>query len=371
MKTMRLFVLIAGLGMILSAGFEVGEVSGGVEALNYGVKPPDGFVPRPRPTSGHTVSRAQATRSISMRSMYQVTVAGYRDILHYDDSSKLKIFRYIENQEIYIFNFPSLHEQAMALNRIAALIEKLDLPENRVIPLGEMNQYYESNHLNPDTFYFGHNYNSVDLAEFFTLAERGNISLNDQEKRFLAALRDLRIIEKRNNSNADQSAGASVAYKSVYPKVAVLTLSNLQDDNPDTEELDFVNMPMRCTILRHELSHGEFYTNSKYRKFTQKFWQKIMQNKDREAFRQFLKSKGYDGDDEFLMANEMQAYLMHSPNPRAFSAQSVGLSEQRINELRKMFLEQGDPVTDSWTLRTFYPREKISRKHRRDIECAF
>ncbi len=359
--------------MLASAIFSAGLVHGGIESYDYGVKPPEGFVPRPRAMRPHSVTREKATRSVMLsNSKHQVTVGAYREILH-EHSDRLKIYRYVENKDIYIFNFPSLHEQAMALNRIAALIEKLDLPQNRVIPIHEMNDYYKDNHLNPDTFYFGHNYNSVDLADFFSLAARGDIDLNEQEDRFLTALTDLGIIEKRDSTDIKKASNAlsPVSYKSVYPKVAVLTLSNLQDDNPETAELDFVDISMRCTILRHELSHGEYYTNSKYRKFTHKFWHKIMRQEDRAAFRAFLKSKGYDDQDDILMANEMQAYLMHSPNPRAFSARSVGLPEERIQALRQAFLQQGIGSTDSWTLRTFYPTEDISKRHRKDIECDF
>ena len=59
-------------------------------------------------------------------------------------------------------------------------------------------------------------------------------------------------------------------------------------------------------------------------------------------FSAFLKSLDYNAEDEELMANESQAFLMHTPDGRAFSAASVGLSEAALANLRSRF-RTGEP----------------------------
>lgn len=281
---------------------------------------------------------------------------GYSEILHHVGDT-LKIFRVEPNPRIYVFDFPNLRTQGLALNRIAGLVEKQDLPGDRVIRQSELDAYFANKHVNPDTFYFGHNYNGVDVAEFFNLVARDGLELNPGEADFLRSLLRHGILVKHRK-----------IYKLADPPVVILSISQPQDDNPNTEELDFVTLGMRCTILRHELSHGEWSTNARYRRFVRDFWRHSMNNTDRQAFRAFLSSKGYDDQDQDLMANEMQAYLMHSPNPRAFSAERVGIPQERIDELRRNFLKKSP---SSWTISYFFPKNRAGQSAPADLTCNF
>ena len=280
----------------------------------------------------------------------------YSELLHKVEK-KAKIYRLRDNPRIFLVDFTSLHEQAQTLNRVASLLEKEDLPNNRVIHQSELDSYFKIKHLNPDTFYFGHNYDAEDLAEFFNMVQRDRLKLNPYEQRFLNMLRDLRVLEQHRG-----------VYKVPDPPRAVVTFTQTQNDNPASKDLDFVNMAIRCTVLHHELSHGEFSTNPRYRRLTRDFWRLTMTEHDRAAFRSFLHARGYNASNDELMANEMQAYLMHSPNPRAFSPKRVGLSAKRVKELRDKFLEQ---ASVSWMLQAFYPKERISWRRRADITCDF
>jgi hypothetical protein len=286
----------------------------------------------------------------------RVIDAGYSEILH-AVSKEPKLYRFRSNPRIYVLDFPSLHQQALTLNRVASLFEKMGMPENRVIHQGELDEYFKTNHLNPDTFYFGHNYRATNLAEFFNMVNRDNIHLNPEERRFLQMLVDLRVLVQQRG-----------VYKVPDPPLVILTITQLQKDNPATPELDFVDMSMRCTVLRHELSHGEFATNPLYRKLTRDFWRQTLTNADRAAFRAFLLSKGYNDKDDELMANETQAYLMHSPNPRAFSAERAGLTQARVDELRKKFLEH---ASVSWVLQELFPKGRISPRRRAELTCDY
>jgi hypothetical protein len=91
-------------------------------------------------------------------------------------------------------------------------------------------------------------------------------------------------------------------------------------------------------ILHHELSHGEYFTDPAYAAFTRRYWQTVLSEDDRSRFRSFLGRQQYDTGLEDLMMNEMQAYLMHTPDVHFFSARAVGLAEDRLGHLRAVFL---------------------------------
>jgi len=296
------------------------------------------------------------TRSIPSPTLPKVVDIEYSELLH-RVAKEAQIYRLRDNPRIFLVDFVSLHEQAQTLNRVASLIEKKEMPDNRVIHQSEMDAYFKANHLNPDTFYFGHNYRAEDLAEFFTMVQRDHLNLNAYEQRFLQMLQDLGVLEQQRG-----------VYKVPNPPRVIVTFTQIQRDNPASPELDFVDMSIRCTVLRHELSHGEYSTNSRYRRLTHDFWRRTMTDQDRAAFRAFLGSKGYDEGNDELIANEMQAYLMHSPNPRAFSPERVGLSAARVKELRDQFLAR---AAESWMLQVFYPKEKVSPRRRADLNCDF
>src|SRR5205807_1326503 len=66
----------------------------------------------------------------------------------------------------------------------------------------------------------------------------------------------------------------------------------------------------RATILRHELSHGEYFTNPVYAAFVHRFWTQTLTPGERDRIRRYLQSQGYDSGLEDVMENEAQAYLM-------------------------------------------------------------
>jgi hypothetical protein len=99
----------------------------------------------------------------------------------------------------------------------------------------------------------------------------------------------------------------------------------------------FVDASGRQSLLRHELSHGEFFTVPAYADFSRRFWNQEMAETDRAAFRNFLIRQGYDPKDEDLLINEMQAHLMHTTDMRYFNARDCGLPRARVDTLRALF----------------------------------
>lgn len=258
-------------------------------------------------------------------------IAGYAEILG-NVSRELRLFRYAGNPDILILDFPSLHAQALALNRIAALVEKSGAPRDRVLSDSEFQGFLQASGARFDTFYYGHDYRAADLVRFFNLARSGGIALNPAEEELAGILVDQEVMRAETG-----------LFRPIEPGKALITLVQVQPDNPETAAPDGVDVRLRDTILRHELSHGEFFTNRTYRDYATRFWHERMTEGDRMAFRAFLAGEGYDSGNEDMMVNEMQAYLLHTPDPRAFSAAMLGMTQTAVAQLRQRFLAAAPP----------------------------
>ena len=226
---------------------------------------------------------------------------------------------------IIVVLYPSLHSQALALNRIGAFVEKAGAPHDRVLGSAELSHAIESSGDAFDTYYFGHDYRAADLNRFFAAAAAGHVALNAEE----AALR--RFAAARGWLSAD-ARGALI---SLPPAGA-------------TTELDGTG---RAAILRHELSHGAYFTQPAYAAAAQGVWRGL-DEADRAAFRRFLAQSGYDTGEDDLMCNETQAYLVHTEDNRFFTAAAVGLPADHIRALRTRFI---NAMPEGW-LRARTPR---------------
>ena len=98
----------------------------------------------------------------------------------------------------------------------------------------------------------------------------------------------------------------------------------------------------RAAVLRHELSHGEFFTNAAYHAHCMKFWRQVLREGERRLFSAYLKGLDYNPADDELMANETQALLMHTPDARAFNAGNLGLADAALAQFRTRF-RAGEP----------------------------
>jgi len=90
----------------------------------------------------------------------------------------------------------------------------------------------------PATYYYGNDDRATDMTRFFAAANREDITLNAQETRLRALLEQERMLRP----------GAIGALISIPPEVA-------------TPPIDAASC---ATILRHELSHGIYFTDPAY-----------------------------------------------------------------------------------------------------------
>lgn len=245
-------------------------------------------------------------------------------------SQGIMVFRYKPQPRILVFDFPSLYQQGDMFNRAVALVERNGAPRDRILNDQELAQYIDSVGQTRATFAFGNDLLVSELVTFFNRASQRGIALNEQEKALKQFLLDNGLIRARDGGL--ENPGLSHVILSI-PRTG-----SYHDNAPPVTPL------VRKTILRHELSHGEYFTNPAYAKYCHDFWSKTMTEQQRGAFRKFLAHMNYDASNEDIMINETQAYLMHTPDPAAFSAKSVGMSDQEIAELRKRFMA-GNPPT--------------------------
>ncbi len=221
------------------------------------------------------------------------------------------VFRLAANPHILVIDYASLRAQGLSLNRVAALVEKAGQPHDRVLSTPALNTAIAQAGETIESYYYGHDYGARDLAQFFALADRDGVRLGDDEEQLRALLHQQGVFD-----------GARPG--------AVISLVQTSPDGADAFT--------RRVILRHELSHGEFFTNPAYADFVRRFWADVLSPAQRAAFRGFLGGLGYDTAIEELMLNEMQAFLMFTPDERYFTPGWIGAGPAELADLRRRFL---------------------------------
>lgn len=229
-----------------------------------------------------------------------------------NQATRLTIFRFAPNPRVLVLDFPTLREQGLMLNRVAALVEKNGQPRDRVLTDTELDHAIRASGDTVETYYYGHDYRAADLAAFFALADRDHVALGAEEERLRALLAQ----------EAWLAPGATGALISVPREGADAS----------------VDARFRRTILHHELAHGEYFTNPVYSSYTHRFFHDTMDEAARQAFRHFLAGEDYDAAIDDLVVNETQAYLMHTPDARVFNAAMLGISTHALALLQAEFL---------------------------------
>lgn len=231
------------------------------------------------------------------------------------------------NPNILVYDLPTLAEQGRMFNRAVALVERDGAPRDRVLTDAELAEFIRSVGRTATTFAFGNDFPVSQLARFFNLAADGGVELTAEE----VALRDFLLAKGFMTARHG-------FYQFAEPERVILSIPAEQGDSAITASV-------RRTILHHELGHGEFFSNPAYAAYCAAFWKETLTEEERQAFRRFLASRNYDARDEALMINEMQAYLLHTPDPAVFSADKVKLPPDRVERLRRAFWAGNPPTT--------------------------
>lgn len=246
-------------------------------------------------------------------------------------SEVLAVWQMADNPSVYIFDFPGLGYQGRSFNRITQFTEQQTTEAYpKVLGNQELARYIEAARRTSADFAFGHDVLISELVQFYNFALRDKIELNPEEivvREFLVEQGLIRLWRG--------------FYQAMQPDVVVLAVPQTQDRKPGEP---MVSTGARYAILLHELAHGEYYSNKHYAKFCQRFWAETLTDNQRESFKRFLANFNYAVNNEELLINEMQAYLIFTPDPKSFSARKLGVSEAELQSMREAF-RRGSPPT--------------------------
>lgn len=246
-------------------------------------------------------------------------------------SDKVSVWQYADNPSVYVFDFPGLATQGRSFNRVTQFTEQqVSEPYPRVLGNDDLARYIEAARRTQADFAFGHDILVSELVQFFNYADRDKVALNPEEialRNFLVEQGMVRVWRG--------------FYQAMKPDVVVLSVPQVQDRKPNEP---MITKGARYAILLHEMAHGEYYTNPHYAKFCQRFWMESLTESQREAFKAFLGKFNYGVGSEDLLVNEMQAYLLFTPDPKSFNARKLGVSDEELQAMREAF-RRGKPPT--------------------------
>jgi hypothetical protein len=178
---------------------------------------------------------------------------------------------------------------------------------------------------NKQTFYQGHDYSADELARFYNMAAAQGQVLNSQERRLLG------LVQENHMLSVERGRVVALGLQSL------ITFTAVQPDDPATPMDEGVDALRRESVLRHELSHGEYLTSSTYREHCHRFWRNALSDGERALWRKYLGELHYDTANAELMVNEMQAFLMHTADERVFNPELLGVSPARLQAMRDRF----------------------------------
>lgn len=207
---------------------------------------------------------------------------------------ELQVFRWDRSPQVFVFVYPDLAAQARALNRIAAFVEKAHAPRDRVLSDAELSTTIRASGEAEPTYYVGHDYTAAALAAFFNAAPRAGVPLNPQEQ-------DLRSRLLQWGFFIEPEPGRLVAQP---PERVLLSVAS-----QDSSRLSALDRRLKwASVLRHELSHAEFFVNPTYRDYCLRAWQ-ALPDPQHTIFTEEFARLGYDTSNPLLLANEFQAFL--------------------------------------------------------------
>ncbi|MCX7026257.1 MAG: hypothetical protein NT061_01935 [Spirochaetes bacterium] len=178
---------------------------------------------------------------------------------------------------VYVFDFRNYAIQDAYLKRLAFFVEKRGFAgrlasDEEIAPLHGWN---------------AHDYKAEDLAAFFSKAAKTGFELNARE----GALRDFLISKEVIAKEGGGFKGRGGAVISISQEAPAY---------------------LRRLFLTHESSHAIFFVDDGYRKLASSLWDSMSKD-ERWFWKLYFGWMNYDTSSNYLMANEIQAYLIQQP----------------------------------------------------------
>lgn len=213
-----------------------------------------------------------------------------------------ELFQWKEFPSILIFDFSNYSTQDDMLKRLAFFVEKEGF-RGRLATDNEIKELHGFN---------AHDYRAESLASFFTLATKENFKLNKKEIELQNILIQHKIIIP-TGYKADNITPTGF-------KAGVGAIISISQES---------NRGLRQLLLTHESFHGIYFMSPEFRNLVKEQYVS-MDSKSLEFLKGFFASQptlGYDPEDEYLMENELMAYLMQQsvPNTQGYFAKNLAV----------------------------------------------
>lgn len=243
-------------------------------------------------------------------------------VIFHHSGTHFSVFRFADDPLVLVIDCPGLHAQGMMFDRIAALIEKTGAPKDRVLSMAAFRATLTAADSTIGTYYYGDDYPAKALRKFFRLAKAEHIALTGEERHLRGIARQAGFLTPGEN-------GAVISIPQAGPQHRV-------------------GLRARAVILRHELSHGAYFTIQAYHAFVHHFYDTALTGAEQADFAVFLEHQGYDRQDHGLIVNETIAYLIFTRDREFFRGEAVGLAPARLAALRAEFVAM---MPDIWLQR--------------------
>jgi hypothetical protein len=229
-----------------------------------------------------------------------------------------------DNDRVVVLDMPNIRDQGHMFGRLIFFVERGGTPKTRVMTVPEVQAHLAKTKESVDTLTVGNNLRAAELARFFNTARVQGEPLTSSERELYDSLLQWGLLR-------EEPAGVAV----MEPEMILITI-------PQASSVAGCNgcgvtPEQRATIFEHEMAHAKFATDTVYQNYSVWFWANTMSPEVRDKFTRFLRSRGYDTNNRDLLANEMQAFLMHTPDAAMFSAKDLGITDAELKGLREAF----------------------------------
>jgi hypothetical protein len=268
----------------------------------------------PAPTSGTAPATQHPARALLVET--RVPFERIEASLPVDDRRLL--ITVTDRPGLHVMQTRSLAEQGRMFARIVALFERRDMPHDRVTSVASLATRARRSGDDPGTLTAGNNFSAIELARFFDTGRRQHIAFTPAEQELLDTLVAWGLL--RNDGGA---------WHAVNPGDFLITLPGLGGTGSET-----IDAPLRAAILDHELGHWRYSSDAPYAQACREFWWHDLALQERVALTKQLTRLGYDARDEIVI-DELQAYLLHTPEKYQPFADVRGASRVSIGQIRE------------------------------------
>ncbi|MDH6152705.1 MULTISPECIES: hypothetical protein [Paraburkholderia] len=211
--------------------------------------------------------------------------------------ARLQLFTVTDQPGLHVMQAASLEQQGAMFTRVVALLERRDMPRDRVVSATAIAAHARRFGTDPAGLTAGNNFSTEELTHFFELAREQGVVLNQGERMLQTILVRWRLIREEQG-----------IWKAASAHDFLITIPGL-GRAPGGETIDAT---VRAAILSHELGHWQYFSDGAYAHACRAFWWQVLSFEERAELTRQLENLGYDPSDRIVI-DEMQAYLLHTP----------------------------------------------------------